>query len=229
MPLAVSQPLPVSPVSKSPVDQLAPPSIPTRFNPPLSPSTSEPKEKFKPPPSPTARLPPDRTAYDSPIGNPYCDTKNKTVNHPPRPKQKPKANAKAMPSAPKIVVKTNPIISEEGEDDMEDYDYPDVSKMLPQIPEGKQDRPVGKVQPSTRPIPSTQESRLSQMSVKELVSCLQQCALSKLAVLCNEHKMDGQFIADLDEGDLNKEPFNLNLIEIAKLKKMKTGWRPRIE
>lgn len=119
---------------------------------------------------------------------------------------------------------------EDCENDSSDvYDIPDFSKMLPYPPINTQIRPIGKIRPSTRSSHSQREPHISQMSVKELVSCLHQCALTKLADLCDEHKMDGEFIADIDEDDLSKEPFSLNLIEIAKFNKMKEGWRPRIE
>jgi hypothetical protein len=38
---------------------------------------------------------------------------------------------------------------------------------------------------------------VSQMSVKELVLCLNQCALPQLAKLCDENTIDGEFLFDL--------------------------------
>lgn len=90
-------------------------------------------------------------------------------------------------------------------------------------------RPIGKIQPSARHAPNSEGPRVSQMSVKELVNCLRQCALSNLADLCDEHKVDGQFFMDIEEEDLREAPYNLNGMEIRKFKKMKKGWRPRIE
>jgi hypothetical protein len=60
-----------------------------------------------------------------------------------------------------------------------------------------------RVQPSTRVVPTTSMG-VSQMSVKELVLCLNLCALPQLAKLCVENTIDGKFLFDLQEHDLLK-------------------------
>jgi hypothetical protein len=69
---------------------------------------------------------------------------------------------------------------------------------------------------------------VSQMSVKELVLCLNQCALPQLAKLCDENTIDGKFLFDIQEHDLGDTPYCLNKIEMLKVKNMKEGWRPKI-
>jgi hypothetical protein len=51
------------------------------------------------------------------------------------------------------------------------------------------------------------------MSVKELVLCLNQCALPQLAKLCDENTIDGEFLFDLQEHDLRDKPYSLSKIE----------------
>ena len=89
-------------------------------------------------------------------------------------------------------------------------------------------RPIVRVQPSTRVV-STTSMGVSQMSVKELVLCLNQCALPQLAKLCDENTIDGEFLFDIQEHDLRDKPYSLNNIEMLKFKKMKEGWRPKID
>jgi hypothetical protein len=78
-------------------------------------------------------------------------------------------------------------IDDDDDDDQDNYDYPDMSLItnLPQLPQS-QVRPVVRVQPSTRVVPTTSMG-VSQMSVKELVLCLNQCALPQLAFLCENN------------------------------------------
>ena len=98
---------------------------------------------------------------------------------------------------------------------------------LPPVPQSLV-RPILRVQPSTRVV-STTSMGVSQMSVKELVLCLNQCALPQLAKLCDENTIDGEFLFDLQEHDLRDKPYSLNKIEMLKVKKMKEGWRPKID
>ena len=97
---------------------------------------------------------------------------------------------------------------------------------LPPVPQSLV-RPIVRVQPSTRVV-STTSMGVSQMSVKELVLCLKHCALPQLAKLCDENTIDGKFLFDLQEHDLRDKPYSLSDIEVAKVKKMKEGWRPKI-
>lgn len=108
------------------------------------------------------------------------------------------------------------------------YDYPDITLMknLPPLPQS-QVRPIVRVQPSTRVVPTTSMG-VSQMSVKELVICLNQCALPELAKLCDKNTIDGKFLFDLQDRDLRDKPFSLNNIEVCKVNRMKEGWRPKI-
>ena len=121
------------------------------------------------------------------------------------------------------------IDDDDDDGDQDNYDYPDMSLItnLPPLPQS-QVRPVVRVQPSTRVVPTTSMG-VSQMSVKELVFCLNQCALPQLAKLCVENTIDGKFLFDLQEHDLRDKPYSLNNIEVVKVKKMKEGWRPKID
>ena len=98
---------------------------------------------------------------------------------------------------------------------------------LPPVPQSLV-RPILRVQPSIRVV-STTSMDVSQMSVKELVLCLNQCALPQLAKLCDENTIDGEFLFDLQEQELRDKPYSLNNIEMLKVKKMKEGWRPKID
>jgi hypothetical protein len=119
------------------------------------------------------------------------------------------------------------IDDDDDDDDGDQYcDYLDMF-LITNLPQSKV-RPVEKVQPSTRVIPTTSMC-VSQMSVKELVLCLNQCALPQLAKLCVENTIDGIFLFDLQDHDLRDKPYSLNNIEVAKVKKMKEGWRPKID
>ena len=89
-------------------------------------------------------------------------------------------------------------------------------------------RPIVRVQPSTRVV-STTSMDVSQMSLKELVLCLNQCALPQLAKLCDENTIEGEFLFDLQEQEIRDKPYSLNKIEMLKVKKMKEGWRPKID
>jgi hypothetical protein len=126
---------------------------------------------------------------------------------------------------------------DDDDDDQGNYDYPDMSFItnlpplppianLPPLPQS-QVRPIVRVQPNTRVVPTTSMG-VSQMSVKELVLCLNQCALPQLAKLCDENTIDGKFLFDLQEHDLRDKPYSLSDIEVAKVIKMKGGWRPKI-
>ena len=98
---------------------------------------------------------------------------------------------------------------------------------LPPVPQSLV-RPIARVQPST-PVVSKTSMGVSQMSVKELVLCLNQCALPQLAKLCDENTIDGKFLFDIQEHDLGDIPYCLNKIEMLKVKNMKEGWRPKID
>ncbi|CAG2240044.1 unnamed protein product [Mytilus edulis] len=216
--IAVTQPLPSPTYDKkleTPFPSQSSPRTKTRHKPPQSPSTQVHQEKPSPLRVKTADI----------------------INLPPKPrgkKVKPVPPIKDSHSKPApITTDSNPKLDEEiSDEEMQDYDYPDISKMLPMPPsQQSQNRPVVRVQPSTRNITSvtTSSERMSQMSVQDVVRCLHQCALAKLANLCDENAIDGKFLSDLKDEELRDKPFSLNNIEVAKLKKMKEGWRPKID
>lgn len=64
-------------------------------------------------------------------------------------------------------------------------------------------------------------------SVDEVVECLHDCALAKLANICKEEQLDGEYFRTLKTEDLQKEPFHMNWYHITKLFKIIGGWRPK--
>lgn len=218
--IAVTQPLPSPTYDKkheeTPFPSQSSPRSKARHKPHQSPTTQVHQEK----PSPLRVKPVE------------------TINKPPRPKPKGKkvvpvpANKDSHAKPATIIKNSNSQLDDESDEDQQDYDYPDISKMLPiPPPQQSQIRPVVRVQPSTRITTSvtTSSERLSQMSVQDVVRCLHQCALPKLANLCDENAIDGKFLSDLKDDELRDKPFSLNNIEVAKLKKMREGWRPKID
>ncbi|XP_045213603.2 uncharacterized protein LOC123564255 [Mercenaria mercenaria] len=64
-------------------------------------------------------------------------------------------------------------------------------------------------------------------TVDEIVECLNNCALSKLAEICEQNQLDGEYFRSLTTDDLKKEPFLMNWFYISKLFKVINGWRPK--
>lgn len=61
----------------------------------------------------------------------------------------------------------------------------------------------------------------------QTASCFRVCALCKLADLCYINRLDGYFFKHFDLNTLRQEPYNLNSIQILKVKKIiHNGWRP---
>lgn len=93
-------------------------------------------------------------------------------------------------------------------------------------------KPVGKVvgekvpisrEPSVKQFPS--DKLFNQLSVVELVDCLRKCGLAEMANVCQSEKLDGSFISQLSPEELQE--LNLSPIQIMKLSKVKSGWRPK--
>ncbi|XP_060077393.1 proteoglycan 4-like [Ylistrum balloti] len=93
---------------------------------------------------------------------------------------------------------------------------------------GKKTKPVGTVRPNSQSLPEKTEkpTEFKSFTVVKLVECLRQCGLPDLAKLCEEEKLDGDFLSTLSATDLTKEPFSLNPLHLKKLERIKDGWRP---
>ncbi|KAL5010039.1 hypothetical protein ScPMuIL_012344 [Solemya velum] len=65
-------------------------------------------------------------------------------------------------------------------------------------------------------------------SVGQLCNVLQRCELLYLATVCTEEKIDGYLFSRLQNEDFCKPPFNLNNLEIRKIREMVSGWRPNV-
>jgi len=213
-----SMPIP-SPTSPAPISSISH----VKSKPHPLPTTPPPQPKSKPHQSQTK----DRsksTAKGQETSRPL--NMNTDDTKAPRPKH---TVAEKVQRDEKQTVKLDEKDKIDDDDGDQDYDYLDMSLItnLPPFPKS-QVRPVVRVQPSTRVVPTTSMC-VSQMSVKELVLCLNQCALSQLAKLCVENTIDGIFLFDLQDHDLRDKPYSLNNIEMAKVKKMKEGWRPKID
>lgn len=93
-------------------------------------------------------------------------------------------------------------------------------------------RPIGKVVGSKAS--GSEESEVKHMttdklfhelSVVELVACLEKCGLKEMAEVCQTEKLDGSFISQLSPEELQE--LNLSPIQVMKLNKVKSGWRPK--
>ena len=216
-----SMPIP-SPTSPAPISSISH----VKSKPYPLPTTPTPLTKPKPHQSQTKDIS-KSTAKEQEMSRPsYINTDDTKA---PRPKH---TVAEKVQRDKKQTVKLDEkdkIDDDDDDGDQNNYDYPDMSLItnLPPLPQS-QVRPVVRVQPSTRVVPTTSMG-VSQMSVKELVLCLNQCALPQLAKLCVENTIDGKFLFDLQEHDLRDKPYSLNNIEVAKVKKMKEGWRQKID
>lgn len=65
------------------------------------------------------------------------------------------------------------------------------------------------------------------MSSKELSELLRTCKLSNFAGKCVEEGVDGELFLELTDDILKDEPFCLKSLEILKVNKLKTGWKPK--
>ncbi|XP_060580240.1 uncharacterized protein LOC132737026 [Ruditapes philippinarum] len=64
-------------------------------------------------------------------------------------------------------------------------------------------------------------------TVDEVVDCLNDCALTKLANICKADQLDGEYLTSLTTDELKEDPFNMNWYHISKLIKVIDGWRPK--
>ncbi|KAL3869228.1 hypothetical protein ACJMK2_041936 [Sinanodonta woodiana] len=107
------------------------------------------------------------------------------------------------------------------------YDYPDLTK----LGFGPSMRPVAHVYPQAQTRPGMEgisHKPFQDLSVLEVTARLMLCGLEKLATFCEKEKLDGRFIAGLNEKELQSEPFCLSDIEKRKLKEVVVkNWVPR--
>ena len=89
--------------------------------------------------------------------------------------------------------------------------------VAPYVPETRKPKP---------PIHSTVRPFI-QCTVEEVVECFQECALPRLASVCKEEHLDGEYFRDLSGEDLAQEPFCLKHFHISKVRKIMAGWRPK--
>lgn len=74
---------------------------------------------------------------------------------------------------------------------------------------------------------SDHSNSIHHLGVEQLCSLLKEYKLDKLAEVCVDEKLDGNFLACLNDDDLKEEPFCLGNFQIKKLNKLKTGWRSK--
>lgn len=74
---------------------------------------------------------------------------------------------------------------------------------------------------------SNHSSSIHHLGVEQLCALLKEYKLEKLAEVCVDEKLDGNFLACLNDDDLREEPFCLGNFQIKKLNKLKTGWRSK--
>ncbi|KAK3612654.1 hypothetical protein CHS0354_042176 [Potamilus streckersoni] len=69
--------------------------------------------------------------------------------------------------------------------------------------------------------------RFGSLSKSQLVRCLEECGLKELAAVCQNEKLDGQFLEKhVSDEDLMQDPFLLTRFQIRKLRAIIDGWRP---
>lgn len=103
------------------------------------------------------------------------------------------------------------------------------------LPDQMEEQPLKQctVNPATRPLPDphslqTEQKALKDMTVDELVVCLEYCKIANLARTCKEKGLDGCFLSSLSDEKLKEPPFCLELIDLLKINNMKKGWRPKL-
>lgn len=74
---------------------------------------------------------------------------------------------------------------------------------------------------------SDHSNSIHHLGVEQLCALLKEYKLDKLAEVCVDEKLDGNFLACLNDDDLKEEPFCLGNFQIKKLNKLKTGWRSK--
>lgn len=116
--------------------------------------------------------------------------------------------------------------------DMENSELISLNPGKEKLVETPKIKPVGKVVGEKVPISRESEVKqfssdklFNQLSVVELVDCLRKCGLAEMADVCQSEKLDGSFISQLSPEELQE--LNLSPIQIMKLSKVKSGWRPK--
>lgn len=72
-------------------------------------------------------------------------------------------------------------------------------------------------------------SEFFNFTVKQVAECFKQCAVPRLANICQRQMLDGNFFKDFDFDQFTQEPFKLDTFTIKKVKKIVIdGWRPSI-
>ncbi|XP_061167669.1 uncharacterized protein LOC133176573 [Saccostrea echinata] len=96
-----------------------------------------------------------------------------------------------------------------------------VSDPVISVPPRSMSLPTDSLNPSVE----VGKKSLENLGVEALCSLLREYKLDKLADVCKDEKVDGNFITCLTEDDLKDEPFSLGNFQIKKLNKLKSGWR----
>ncbi|XP_025082829.1 uncharacterized protein LOC112557285 [Pomacea canaliculata] len=113
-------------------------------------------------------------------------------------------------------------------------------------------KPVGRVQPSVIPISHPDQNKqpiipphpdvsskpeqglpeikrdMTEMTIRQLCSVLDKCGMTRLAEVCQDQRLDGNYLSSLSDSSLSNDPFSLSLFELDKLRRIKLGWRPNL-
>ena len=67
------------------------------------------------------------------------------------------------------------------------------------------------------------------LDVDEVVDCLNNCCLTRLADVCKEKQFNGEFFRTVTDEELKAAPFEMNWFYVSKLFKVMDGWRPKFK
>ncbi|KAL3868993.1 hypothetical protein ACJMK2_041731 [Sinanodonta woodiana] len=86
---------------------------------------------------------------------------------------------------------------------------------------------MGYVEAKSHVISQAKSMPFRALSKTQLVKRLEECGLKDLAAVCENEKLDGQFLAKhVSDEDLMQDPFLLTRFQIKKLRAIIDGWRP---
>lgn len=72
-----------------------------------------------------------------------------------------------------------------------------------------------------------QREEFYKLSVEEVIECLSNCSLTRLAKVCEEKQLNGEHFRNITSDDLKEEPYEMNWFYISKFFRVLDGWRPK--
>ena len=141
--------------------------------------------------------------------------------------------SRSAPSSPSLCASRNQL-SESGtssyvRDDVNEYVGPDpIEIKTVKTPKSATVAPyIHETDLSRRTLSRNATRSFVQYTVEEVVDCFEVCALPKVARVCKEESLDGEYFKDLSDENLAQEPFCLTDFHICKVRRIVAGWRPK--